>query len=73
MMVVDFAPHDLEFLRSEQAHRRLGMSQEQMMLWAGAARLMVASCRSFPPSRDDGLTVCLWVLETKKSNDKKGV
>lgn len=73
VVVVDFAPHDLEFLRSEQAHRRLGMSQEQMMLWAGATGLIVASCRSFPPSRDDGLTVCLWVLETKKSNDKKGV
>ncbi|AEQ52022.1 ArsR/SmtB family transcription factor [Pelagibacterium halotolerans] len=73
MLVVDFAPHDLEFLRTEQAHRRLGMSEEQMALWARAAGLAVASCRSFPPSRDDGLTVCLWVLETIKSNDKKGV
>jgi ArsR family transcriptional regulator len=73
MLVVDFAPHDLEFLRSEQAHRRLGMSQEQMMLWAQAAGLEIASCRSFPPSRDDGLTVCLWVLETIKPNYAKGV
>lgn len=73
MLVVDFAPHDLEFLRSEQAHRRLGLSDEQMTLWAGAAGLEIASCRRFPPSRDDGLTVCLWVLETRKSNITKGV
>ncbi|WP_338609907.1 metalloregulator ArsR/SmtB family transcription factor [Pelagibacterium nitratireducens] len=73
MLIVDFAPHDLEFLRTEQAHRRLGMSQEQMMLWVRAAGLDVASCRSFPPARDDGLTVCLWVLETIKPNTTKGV
>lgn len=73
MLVVDFAPHDLEFLRREQEHRRLGMSQEQMILWSRAAGLEPVLCRSFPPSREDGLTVCLWVLETIKSNTTKGV
>lgn len=68
MLIVDFAPHDHEFLRTEQAHRRLGLSDEQMALWAGASGLGVVSRRSFPPSRDDGLTVCLWVLEPTQSN-----
>ncbi|WP_417582712.1 ArsR/SmtB family transcription factor [Pelagibacterium sp.] len=73
MLVVDFAPHDLEFLRSEQAHRRLGLSEEQMALWANAAGLSVVTCRTFPPSRADGLTVCLWALENLNSNNTKGV
>ncbi|WMT89868.1 metalloregulator ArsR/SmtB family transcription factor [Pelagibacterium sp. H642] len=73
MLIVDFAPHDLEFLRTEQAHRRLGMSNEQMALWAQASDLAVVSCRSFPPTREDGLTVCLWVLEPNKNQNEKGV
>ena len=27
MLIVDFAPHELEFLRTEHAHRRLGLSE----------------------------------------------
>ncbi|WP_332716467.1 ArsR/SmtB family transcription factor [Pelagibacterium mangrovi] len=73
MLIVDFAPHDLEFLRTEQAHRRLGLSDEQMELWARASGLDVKACRSFPPTRADGLTVCLWVLEPTKHHNKKGV
>ena len=73
MVIVDFAPHDLEFLRNEQAHRRLGLSQEQMELWGEASGLQVISSRSFPPSREDGLTVCLWVLEPNKLENDKGV
>jgi ubiquinone/menaquinone biosynthesis C-methylase UbiE len=28
LLVIDFAPHDLEFLREEHAHRRLGFAAE---------------------------------------------
>ncbi len=52
MLVVDFAPHELEFLRSEHAHRRLGLSEGQMAGWARAAGLRVAELTQFPPSRD---------------------
>ena len=63
MLVVDFAPHKLEFLREEQAHRRLGLSEEQMRVWAAAAGLEIASFRSLPSrAGDKGLTVCLWLL-----------
>src|SRR5690606_28262926 len=72
MLIVDFAPHDLEFLRAEHAHRRLGLSDEQMALWARTNELDVVSCRSFPPAREDGLTVCLWVLEPIQSKNEKG-
>lgn len=63
MLVVDFAPHDLEFLRDEQAHRRLGLSEAQMAGWARTAGLAVADFTSFPNDNDpEGLTVCLWRL-----------
>ena len=66
MIIVDFAPHDLEFLRSEHAHRRLGLSQAQMSGWAAAAGLVVEAVREFPGrGGEPGLTVCLWRLSDK--------
>jgi ubiquinone/menaquinone biosynthesis C-methylase UbiE/DNA-binding transcriptional ArsR family regulator len=66
MIIVDFAPHDLEFLRSEHAHRRLGLSQSQMSGWAATAGLTVEAVREFPSQTSErGLTVCLWRLSDK--------
>lgn len=65
MIIVDFAPHELEFLRSEHAHRRLGLSQSQMSGWAAAAGLVVEAVREFPSDTENGLTVCLWRLSDK--------
>lgn len=39
MVIVDFAPHDLEFLRSDHAHRRLGFSDEEVLKWCAQAGL----------------------------------
>ena len=39
LLVVDFAPHDLEFLREEHAHRRLGFAAETVTQWIEAAGL----------------------------------
>ncbi len=39
LIVVDFAPHDLEVLRSEHAHRRLGFASDQMASWFREAGL----------------------------------
>ena len=33
LLVIDFAPHDLEFLREEHAHRRLGFPAEAVSQW----------------------------------------
>ena len=66
MIIVDFAPHDLEFLRTEHAHRRLGLSQSQMSGWAATAGLKVEAVREFPSQTSErGLTVCLWRLSDK--------
>ena len=69
MLIVDFAPHDLEFLRTEHAHRRLGLSEGQMAGWARTAGLKIAELTTFPPSRDaEGLTVCLWRLVAEQDS-----
>ena len=31
--MVDFAPHELEFLREQSAHRRLGFARDQLKRW----------------------------------------
>jgi ubiquinone/menaquinone biosynthesis C-methylase UbiE/DNA-binding transcriptional ArsR family regulator len=63
ILVVDFAPHSLEFLRSEHAHRRLGLSEPLMSNWAKQCDLEVQQMTTFPnPNVANGLTVCLWVL-----------
>jgi ubiquinone/menaquinone biosynthesis C-methylase UbiE/DNA-binding transcriptional ArsR family regulator len=66
MLIVDFAPHELEFLRTHHAHRRLGLSEAQMTGWAKAARLAVSGTKCFPPANAEGLTVCLWRLRDEK-------
>ena len=62
VVVVDFAPHDLEFLREEHAHRRLGFSTETVAQWMAAAGLDMAHHRSLPPEpgSDGKIAVSVW-------------
>lgn len=72
IVVVDFAPHDLEFLRTHHAHRRLGLSAQQMDLWARAADLEVARYQDFPNGTGtEGLTVCVWLLRDAQPAEKQ--
>jgi ubiquinone/menaquinone biosynthesis C-methylase UbiE/DNA-binding transcriptional ArsR family regulator len=68
LLIVDFAPHNLEFLRSAQAHRRLGFSQEQIAGWLAEANLDCALAREIaPPSGGaDQLTVTLWLGQDRR-------
>jgi ArsR family transcriptional regulator len=65
LLVVDFAPHDLEFLRERQAHRRLGFAGEQMTGWLSEAGLdtLVARDLAPPQAGRDQLTVSLWLAQ----------
>lgn len=60
MLVVDFAPHDLEFLRDEHAHRRLGFSDSEVVEWATSAQLRVLDMEHL---RGGKLTVTFWSFE----------
>jgi len=63
LLVVDFAPHDLEFLRERQAHRRLGFGREQIVGWLSEAGLDCTLTRDLasPGGGADQLTVSLWL------------
>jgi ubiquinone/menaquinone biosynthesis C-methylase UbiE/DNA-binding transcriptional ArsR family regulator len=63
LVIVDFAPHSLEFLRTEHAHRRLGFRSDTVAGWLTQAGLEVGETRTIaPPTGGEGerLTVCLW-------------
>jgi ArsR family transcriptional regulator len=64
MLIVDFAPHEFEFLAVEHEHRRLGISNEQMQIWSKKAGLSVEKFKQIPNDKDaSGLTVNLWLLK----------
>lgn len=63
LVVVDFAPHDQEFLREAQAHRRLGFTREQVEGWMEAAGLVPTRFQTLAPGKPGAgqLTVSIWV------------
>jgi len=63
LLVVDFAPHDLEFLRDEHAHRRLGFAAEVVAQWMEQAGLELVSHRVLPPEPgpEGKIAVSLWL------------
>jgi len=67
LLVVDFAPHELEFLREQSAHRRLGFAQDQIKRWLKQSGLEVERSRDLAPRSSDKLTVSLW-LAAKPQN-----
>ena len=62
LLIMDFAPHEFEFLREQHAHLRLGMSTEQMKRWFSLAGLEMLEERMLQPVKGDelALTVGLW-------------
>ncbi len=67
LAIADFAPHGLEFLRDDYAHRRLGFSDREVKGWFEAAYLKPGETETIAPVEDksgrpapDKLTVKLW-------------
>jgi ArsR family transcriptional regulator len=63
LLIVDFAPHELEFLREEFAHERLGFAGPLVEQWLADAGLEVMERRDLQPG-DGGsakLTVSVWL------------
>lgn len=61
LVIVDFAPHALEFLRDEHQHRRLGFADKEVSQWCKASGLSLSVTRAFPPRGASGLTVVVWL------------
>ncbi len=63
LLIVDFSPHQLEFLRTQYAHRRLGFSDQEVIAWCRSAGLVDTTVRHLTASGKTGsdkLTVSLW-------------
>jgi ubiquinone/menaquinone biosynthesis C-methylase UbiE len=63
LLVVDFAPHELEFLREQHAHRRLGFPPETVTQWMTAASLEPVMHKSVKPEpgSEGKIAVSLWL------------
>lgn len=68
LLVVDFAPHNLEFLREAHAHRRLGFSHRQMGQWIERAGLTLEKATDLRPDSGnaEGLTVTIWLAQDRR-------
>ena len=56
LLIADFAPHDLEFLRKDHAHRRLGFSDREVQGWFKALGLKPIAAESLAPGAGEGET-----------------
>jgi len=69
LLIVDFAPHSLEFLRTDHAHLRLGFRADTVSGWLEQSGLEPSTVRMIEPPADEraaapggeGLTVSLWL------------
>lgn len=80
LLIVDFAPHSLEFLRSDHAHLRLGFRADTVEGWLEQSELEVATERTIAPpanegvgaldanALEEGLTVSLWLARDRRDS-----
>ncbi|MFC7291950.1 ArsR/SmtB family transcription factor [Hirschia litorea] len=66
LLVVDFAPHELEYLRRDQAHRHLGFDDSYFADWCEMADLKQGLSQTFDAPKtsldthQEGLSVNIW-------------
>lgn len=63
IVIVDFAPHDLDYLQNEHAHLRLGFNRDVLSGWLADAGLNVEQVVDLKPESGGGkkLTVTIWL------------
>jgi ubiquinone/menaquinone biosynthesis C-methylase UbiE len=69
LLVVDFAPHEQEFLREQFAHRRLGFAPETVTQWMTASGLEPVLHKSLAPEpgSDGKIAVSLWLARDTRA------
>ena len=71
LLIVDFAPHGLEFLRSDHSHRRLGIAPHTVEGWLDQSRLDLVTTQHIVDDTDasstDRLTVSIWLARDPRS------
>jgi ubiquinone/menaquinone biosynthesis C-methylase UbiE len=73
LLIADFAPHQLEFLRDDYAHRRLGFSDREVEAWFAGAGLKLGESETIAPAvpSPEKLTVKLWMAAAKSAPKEK--
>ncbi|MBB6178606.1 ArsR/SmtB family transcription factor [Pseudorhizobium flavum] len=68
LLIVDLAPHNLEYLRDEHAHVRLGFSHETMAEWLEKVGLDVQEVVDLAADRQGGpsLTATVWLARDRR-------
>ena len=64
LLIVDFAPHELEYLRDQFAHERLGFTNAEVAQWLGDCGLELRERRDLAPTsaaEAGKLTVSIWL------------
>jgi ubiquinone/menaquinone biosynthesis C-methylase UbiE len=69
LLVVDFAPHEQEFLREQFAHRRLGFAPETVTQWMMSSGLEPVMHKSLAPEpgTDGKIAVSLWLARDTRA------
>ncbi|MBA4748020.1 MAG: metalloregulator ArsR/SmtB family transcription factor [Sphingopyxis sp.] len=70
LLIVDFAPHDQEDLRSCAAHARLGFADGQMRAWLEQSGLELETVQSLA---GDPLTITIWLAQRRGDADSDDV
>lgn len=75
LLIADFAPHELDYLRDSHAHRRLGFAENEVTGWLADAGLTVGETRTLPPEggEDAKLTVRIWVADKSRKAANRAV
>lgn len=69
LILSDFAPHELEFLRSDHAHRRLGFPDEEVAAWCAGSGLDLVETATLAPETAGkaALTVKIWLARAPET------
>jgi ArsR family transcriptional regulator len=68
VVIVDFAPHTLERLREQHAHRHLGVSEVDLASWAEKSGFLPGKSQTFAaPNGEKGISVMVWAADVSKS------
>ncbi len=68
LLIVDLAPHELEYLRNEHAHVRLGFSHQSVAEWLNKAGLDVEEVLDLAADRKNeaALTATVWLARDRR-------
>ena len=69
LLVIDFAPHEQEFLREQFAHRRLGFAPDTVTQWITASGLEPVMHKSLTPEpgSEGKIAVSLWLARDTRA------